>query len=265
MRNSAVNLFETPKGDLHIHDVIDNNVECLDALQDLYRELFPQYISALPRVRQKALLPANADPRFVRHQWVVLWNGHPAGLASFKFAIQQNVGICLSIAIRPAYRSLAWDDYRRFSHFLIRQMVKQLEVDATLSGSPAPLGLVVEIEMASSAIDLASKKSRQHLLERYREYGFLPLPVAYHEPASVRGNGDAQSLSLPVKDGQPMHLFMLPLQVGADINLSQYDMLERVIGALLVDHYGLAENHWIVQHARKSIEKLGENNDDRKD
>ncbi len=180
MPSSTINFFETPKGDLYIYDVIDNNIKYLDVLLGLYRELFPEYISAPPRVHEKAFLPANVDPRFIRHQWVVMWNEFPAGLASFKFAIQQNLGFCLSIGIRPAYRSFAWGGYRRMSDFLIGQMVKQLEIDAASSGCPMPLGLVVEIEMAENTADPVLKKSRVHLFERYQEYGFIHLPVKCH-------------------------------------------------------------------------------------
>jgi hypothetical protein len=261
MRTSTINFFETPQGHLHIYDIIDhNNVEYLDALLDLYRELFPQYISALPQIRERAFLPANADPRFIRHQWVVTWNGYPAGLVSFRFAIRQSLGICLSIAIRPAYRSLAWDKYRRLSDFLIQQMVRQLEMDALNSGYPAPLGLVVEIEMATSTTDPAWEKARLHLFDRYREYGFAPLPVTCHEPSFVRNPADTQSSA---KNAPPMQLCMLPINDCAPP--SQHKVLSDVIDALLVDHYGLPESHWIVKQARESIEKSGENHDERND
>ena len=195
MLNINANRFETPQGYLCIHDVVDNNVECLDALLDLYRELFPQYSAALPRVREKALLPANVDPRCVRHQWVITCNEHPAGLASFKLVLRQNLGICLSIGIRPAYRSMIWQNYHRLSDFLIQQMVKQLEMDASCHGKPPPVGLVVEVETASGTTDPVLKKTRLHLAERYQEYGFVPLPVTYHEPAYVRNYDNGQSLS----------------------------------------------------------------------
>lgn len=252
-----MNFFQTPHGDLHIYNVtLDENVEYLDALLDLYCELFPQYFSALSRVDQRKLLSEPADPRFIRHRWLVTWNGHPAGLVSFEYIIQQNLGLCLSIAIRPAYRSFAWDNYCRLSDFLIRQMVNQLRVDAAGCGFPAPFGVVVEFETATSTTDPALKKSRLHLFERYREYGFLPLNVTYHEPAFVRNNENAQS---PSENAQPMQLCMLPIHINGITHSPQHEMLSQVIDALLVGHYGLSESHWIVQQARDSIDKPGEN------
>lgn len=256
------NRFEIPQGHLCIHDVIDNNVGFLDALLDLYRELFPQYITALPRVREKAFLPANADPRFVRHQWVVTCNGYPAGLASFKLALRQNLGICFSIAIRSAYRSMAWQNYRRFSDFLIQQMIKQLVFDASCHGHPSPLGLVVEVETAASTTDPALKKSRLGLLERYQEYGFVPLPVTYHEPAHVRTPDIEQSLSQVTKNAQPMQLLMLFFQ-GQGCS-SDPNLLGQVVDALLVEHYGIPEDDWIVRQARESIAEIGEDKNGRK-
>lgn len=95
--NPRTQLFETPNGGLSIHDVVDNNAEHLEALLDLYRELFPEYLSALPRVREKAFSPVNADPRFVRHQWIVLLNEAPIGLVSFKFAFTGVWGYVLAL------------------------------------------------------------------------------------------------------------------------------------------------------------------------
>jgi hypothetical protein len=261
MLNMNANRFETPQGYLCIHDVVDNNVEFLDALLGLYSELFPQYSAALPRVREKAFLPTNADPRFIRHQWVITCNEYPAGLASFKLALRQNLGICLSIGIRPAYRSMVWQNYRRLSDFLIQQMVEQLEIDAGFHGNPSPLGLVVEVETASSTTDPVLKKTRLHLLERYREYGFLPLPVTYHEPAYVRNCENGQPHLQVTKNAQPMQLLMFFLQEQRC--LSYPDLLGRVVDALLVEHYGLPEDDWIVRQARESIKKIGEDKNGR--
>lgn len=240
------NSFATPQGQLHIYDVINNQVAHLDALLVLYTELFPQYVSALSQVRERALLPADADPRFIRHQWLLTLNQAPVGLASFGLGLQRGIGFCLSIAIRPIYRRLAWGVYPRFSAFMVRQMVRQLEVDASRSGCP-PRGMVVEIDMA----DPAKEKSRPHLIDRYLEYGFVPLPVTYYEPAFVR--------NAPASAAQPMDLYMLPIHADdCDQPVPCPKLLNDVVDTMLLDHYGLAENDWIVQQARKSIENAGE-------
>lgn len=249
-QNMFVNCFEVSEGKLCIHDVIDNNTDQLNTLLGLYRELFPDYLSALPRVREKAALPVNVDPLFVRHQWAVLWNGAPAGLASFKLAIRQNLGLCFSIGVLPPFRSLTWGGYHRLSHFLIWQMIRQLEQDAASVGNSLPLGLVVEVETSATVNDPVLKASRDHLLERYLGYGFVHLPVKYHEPASVRGlSEEAQQKSAPL-----MHLCMLPLRETDQDTLFKPVTLKMVVDALLLDHYLLPENHWIVKQAYESIE-----------
>jgi hypothetical protein len=168
----------------------------------------------------------------------------------------------LSIAIRPEYRSLAWGDYRRLSDFLIRQMVKQLETDAAGSGHLAPFGVVVELEVPNSTTDPALKKSQLGLFERYQEYGFLPLNVTYHEPAFVR---HPESPLIFSENAQPMQLCLLPIRADGTTQPPRREMLNLVIDALLVSHYGLPENHWIVQLARDSIGKEGGNFDGRKE
>lgn len=254
---SLYSFFDTPNGNIYIHDVINGDVEYLEALLDLYREFFPQYLSALPDIRERAFLPANVDARFIRHQWVIVFNGLPVALVSFRYAIRQRLGLCFSIAIRPDYRSLAWDGYRRLSDFLFQQVVKQLEVDIATSGDSTLLGLVVEVEMVSS------QKPYLHLFARYEEYGFLPLPIAYYEPAFVRGNADDPSLLGALQGAQPMQLYMLPTCSEMQVYLQRIRLLNSVVDALLLDHYGLAENHEIVKQARKSIENLGEANEGR--
>lgn len=237
--------FETPKGNLRIYDVIDSrNSEYLDALVDLYREFFPPYIPVLSRVREKARLPANADPRFIRHQWVAVLEGDPIGFVTFKFAVRHNLGLALSLAVRREYRSLAWGEYRRFSHFLHSQMLKQQEIDSSMCGLPPLPGVVAEVEKITSPND-----PRARLHEHYREYDAVALPITYHEPDSAR------NLSAPTEgNAHPMQLYLFPVHIKQAEDLLSAAMLERVINSFLVDHYGLPEDHWIVQQARQSIE-----------
>lgn len=246
MIEATQGLFETPKGVVRIYDVIGGqNTEYLDALLNLYREFFPAYIPVLSKVREKALLPANSDPRFINHQWVAVLEGEPVGFVSFKFAVRHNLGLALSLAVHRAYRSLAWGEYRRFSDFLHTQMMKQQELDSAMGELPPLPGVVAEVEKITGPND-----PRVRLHEHYKEYGAVPLPITYHEPDSAR------NLSTPTEENMhPMQLYIFPVHVRQADDLRSADMLERVINAFLVDHYGLAENHWIVQQARKSIEK----------
>jgi hypothetical protein len=138
---------------------------------------------------------------------------------------------------------------------MLQQMIQQLEMDASSHGSPPPVGLVVEVEVPSGTTDPALKKARLHLSQRYQEYGFIPLPVTYHEPAFVRTCENGQSLSQMIRTAEPMQLLMLPLRDQGHLSP---DLLGQVVDAFLIEHYGLPEDDWIVQQAREPIEKIGE-------
>lgn len=252
MSTSPIGTVRIPKGDLKVIDVIDQQVEYLQELLDLYLELFPQYASALPRIRQRASLPANIDPRFIRHQWLVRLNGKPAGLVSFRLALDRGFGLCMSIAIRPTYRSIAWGGYKRVSDFLLRQMIQQMKLDA-IKYKCSLLGVLVEVEHPDGAKDPATKRARSNLIARYQEYGFFPLPITYFEPGYVR-TADVQGSEPDIaRQATSMQLCMRHLPDSDKMALSQIEMLNRAIDALLIDHYELEESHWIVQEARASI------------
>ena len=252
-----VGTFQIPGGHLKISDVIDQQVEHLDDLLGLYAELFPKYVSALSRIRQRASLPADVDPRFIRHQWVVYWNDEPAGLVSFRLALHRGFGLCMSIAIRPAYRSIAWDGYKRLSDFLIRQMIWQMELDAG-KHDVSLLGVLVEVESPASANDPATRVALSNLLARYQEYGFHLLPIDCYEPGFVRVPSVQPPDSDVPRDANLMQLCMRPLADNDKIGLPRVELLNKVIDALLIDHYELDESHWIVQRARASINEQGE-------
>lgn len=252
-----VGAFQIPGGHLKISDVIDQQVEHLDDLLSLYADLFPKYVSALPRIRQRALLPADVDPRFIRHQWVVYWNDEPAGLVSFRLALNHGLGLCMSIAIRPAYRSVAWGGYKRLSEFLLGQMIRQMDLDASKQ-DVILLGVLVEVESPVSANDPSIRMALSNLLARYQEYGFHLLPIDYYEPGFVRVPSVQPPNSDVPRDAIPMQLCMRPLADNDKIGLPRVELLNKVIDALLIDHYELDESHWIVQRARASINEQGE-------
>ena len=58
-----------------------------------------------------------------------------------------------------------------------------------------------------------------------------------------------------------MQLLMLFLQDQG--GLPDPDLLGRVVDALLIEHYGLPEDDWIVRQARESIKKKGEDKNGR--
>jgi hypothetical protein len=254
MIQSLTQVFQTEQGELQIVDVMNKQVEHLEDLLDLYRELFPQYTSALDGVRNRANSPTDSDPRFVHHQWVVLLNGMPVGMTSFRLAVKHGFGLGLSLAIRPTYRRIALEKHKRLSDLIIEQTLAQMEFDATNHGQKF-IGMIIEVEAPDSLEDPDQKKSREDLLARYQRSGFIFLPIISHEPAFIRKDG--VDSSLPDKTSPPMRLCILPAQSNDKINMLEAGMLHQVIDVLLIDHYGLEEDHWIVKQARASVSTQG--------
>ncbi len=232
--------FDIPGVDLVIHDVVGGNTRRLEALIELFVELFPEYSYAVPRRRQKAALPANANPLFIDHQWLIDINGQAAAMADFKYAPQRDVGLGIYIAIRPAYRKIELKGYRRFSELLHIATWEQLKEDAAMAGNSPPLGLVVEV---------GSPK----LVARYREYGFMELPIEYHEPRLRQGNVAAltpdEIEKIEFRQGS-LGVFPLTKQ---QLSMNDSVLLSNAALAFLVDHYELPENHWAVQRALDAI------------
>ena len=238
--------IEIPGTDVTIHDVTQGNVERLEALLDLFVEAFPRYTRYLPIMRERAIrLPADADPRFVEHQWLAEVGTQAAGFTVFKYVPGRNCGLCMAIGVRPAYRLLSAGRYRRLSELLLKSSLEQLQADALTAGRPAPVGMVLEVE-------------EPKLVARFREYGLVELPVDYREPPFLHGRQAlADASELEAMGFQPMQLGIYPIG-GESFNPSDPAMLANLIYALLVDHYRLPEEHWAVRRSLDSIQRLSD-------
>lgn len=227
---------------LEIHDLVGGNTDLLEEYLQLYLEFLPQYARYVPVMRLRAEQPAPRDPRFDEHQWLVLRQGQPAGMTTFVYNRLRNVGIGLDLAVRPEERQLDRASQSRLAGLMIREMCKQVERDAAAQGNPTPLGVVVEVEHPA-------------LVKRYAEYGFIALPVEYYEPPFIQR---ALSLVEPAeieKAGFPrLHLGFFPIE-GSGFEPTNLEQLTEIIQALLVDHFGLPGNHWVVQTALDSAGK----------
>ncbi|MBN1812134.1 MAG: hypothetical protein JXA14_09890 [Anaerolineae bacterium] len=234
-----------PGVNISIHDIIGGNVERLDALLDIFVDLFPRYAHTLPRLHHKGQSPADANPRFIAHQWLVDIDHQAAGMVSFKYSPDRNLGLTVYIGIRPAYRQIRVKS-SRLSEWLIASSIDQLQTDARATGRPTPTGMFLEVEPP-------------RLVARYCEFGFIELPVEYFEPRFRQprvGFGCPDDLSQV--DFCRTHLGGFPLQ--SDISdPTDPTMLADVILAFMVDHYGLPIEHWAVQRALHSIQALPEN------
>jgi len=226
--------------DLIIHDVTGGNVDHLDALVGLMEELFPQYIHNLPRVTQRAYQPPDADRRCINHQWLAEVDGNAAGLISFKYVPARNLGLLIYLAVKPAFR-LPWKDIPcRLSEILLISALDQLQIDAQTAGQLAPSHLAAEVEYPE-------------LLERYKHYGFVELPVEYYEPPDSYEPGTFRSEMEPdFATYRPMYMGIFPAR-PAFVDPTEGDLLRDVLLAFYVDHYGLPEDHWTIQRALQTF------------
>jgi hypothetical protein len=233
--------FHIENIEITIHELTGGNTDRLDDLSELFTELFPQYAHRVFRMHRKAQDPPDVNPLFVEHQWLIDADGQPAAMTSFKYIPKRNIGLEIYLGVRPAFRKLGKSDHpRRMAEILIYTACEQLRSDARAAGRPSPAGLVFEV--------LEPKLVRQ-----YREYGFLELPVAYYEPRYRPGHENflAGGEDIDCKQAQ---LGIFPLN-PEQTNKDDPALLSNIVSALLLDHYGLPENHWIIQCAFKSLKR----------
>ncbi|MBN1679625.1 MAG: hypothetical protein JW966_04985 [Anaerolineae bacterium] len=230
---------DKPGPDLTISEVLGGNQDDLDDLLSIHQELFPQYLYYQPFMRERATKPPGADPRFVEHWWLLRVDGQAAAIRFFKYIPARDCGFALAIGVLPAFRALTFGRYLRFSHAILIGSMNQLKADAQAAGRPMPVGMGTEIE--------------HYLLWRYyTEYGYVKLPVDYREPSF------SQEAEVYIEQNDKKELQFRQIELGilpcnhAHFNPNDSEMLKNVIFALLVDHYELPEDHWVIRHALKS-------------
>lgn len=225
--------------EVSIHDLVGGNTCYLDEFFSLYLQLLPQYDRYLPVMQQRAQQPAPRDPRFDEHQCLVRLANQPVGLVTFVYNRLRNLGIGLDLAVHPAWRGHSLGGYPRLAQLIIAEMLEQICRDAARQGNPTPLGAVVEVEHAA-------------LLERYAVYGLVPLPVEYYEPPVTPAARELLSAAeVEQAEFTPLALGFFPIQ-GGGFDWQAIEQRRRILLALLIDHYGLEESHWVVQTALRS-------------
>jgi hypothetical protein len=222
--------------EIQIDDVVGGNTHHLESLVALMGELFPDLVKYIPSIRRRAQQSATADPRFVAHQWIVQVEGRLAGICLFDYNIGRNCGMLNFLAIDRPYRQISFDEYDRLAHLLLELSLEQILQDALLWEAPPPVGLVLEVEVPK-------------LVERYRDYGLVPLSVPYHEPifppAWTKYSDMVKLEEIRYAQAQltvypnPDHI----LQLAAD------DVQRELALAYLLDFYRLPETSWSVQQA----------------
>ena len=230
-----------------IEDVINGQTRRLDELMRMFLELFPQYAVTIERLKIKAHLPANSNPHFIAHQWLVDVDGQAAAMTSFKYSPMRDLGLTVYIAIRPAFRGMKMDGMH-FSEWLLQASMEQIKSDAIKLARSAPSGLCLEVEPA-------------RLLARYRQFGFEEFPLEYYEPLFSTARKELSIEDFTQVRFQRRYLGYFPL-AEAKNEPATPDLLNRVIMMLYKDHYGINENHPVFQRILTSIRKMtlkGEN------
>jgi hypothetical protein len=227
---------------LEIHDVVNGEAGRLDDLVDLYLELFPEYARYIPIMRRRAFQPIDVDKSVVVHQWLVTIHNKAAGMVVFKYNVNRNCGIGLDLAVRKEFKRIKYKEYDRLAQLLIHLRQVQIKKDAFANGRQTVPGVVIEVE---------SRK----VLEVFKKYGMIELNIKYHEPPapeSVKPLID--TLSLTKVNYKPMYLGVYPIDADS-FNVQKTEVQKEFIQALLIDHYELSADHWVVVDALKSISK----------
>lgn len=152
-----------------LHDVTNGNTRHLQPLLQMMPEFFPHCEKFLPALERDARLTLTERSPVIPHQWVVEVDGQTAGFYIFDYRPGRGCGLSLFMGLYPEFRAISVNGFDRLARFLFVQSVRQIVDDARRLGQPTPLGLVGEIELGP-------------LLERYRLYDFVELPVVYYEP-----------------------------------------------------------------------------------
>ena len=225
--------------EVQLFDLVDGNTERLDAFLNLFCETFPQYAQVAQRLAQKAALPANANLDFIAHQWLLEIGQIPAGLCSFKYNPRRNLGLVVFIAVAERFRRTILENMR-LSEWLIYGSIQQMQEDARSLNRPSPDGLILEVEPL-------------RLVERYRQFGFVTLPVDYWEPLylhprqGVAGPTDLSQVQFSSR-------FLGAFPVGnRPVAVNSPAFCKRVLSMLAFDHYHIPEEHWSIQKAFQSI------------
>jgi hypothetical protein len=231
---------DMPEIGLAIYEVLGGDERDLRDLLQLHAELFPQYAYYQPYMRQRAKLPPEADLVLVEHWWLVRIHGEAAGVRFFVYVPGRDCGLGLAIGIKPSFRRAASGPYRRLSELLLMTSLDYLQVDAQAAGRPAPFGMVSEIE--------------DYVLASCIEYGYIELPVDYEEPSVLRRSTVADAL-LDSEElvSRPIALACLPLDKTTS-DPTDPTVLAVAVQALLIDYYGLAEDHPLTRRVLSSIQ-----------
>lgn len=234
-------IFKIPEENLTVHEVIGGSANHLGALVELHKEIFPHYGQYLPYMEERVKQAAGTNHYSIDHWWLAEVNGHPAGFNIFKYMTDRNCGLCLLITVREPYRGKGFGGCKSLAELLLMSSLQQLKADAADNGRPTPAGMVLEVE-------------HPKVVARFREFGFIELPVEYFEPPAIRGDKTFEDVGTRMDDFNRLHLGIFPIH-GGPFDPDDPASIQNLVLVYLLDHYHLPENHWAVHRALDSIEQ----------
>jgi hypothetical protein len=230
------------QANLMIVDLVDGNTRYIEEYLSIYRLLFPQYTRYIPLMRKRAEKPLDRNAIERWHQWLLLVDDLPAGIAGFLYNRKRNVGLLMDFAILEKFRQTPTPGHIRFSHHILNLAMQQLVSDAREHGKDAPLCLAAEVEYPP-------------LVKRYAEYGYVEFPVEYFEPPStpelLELFDETRNLD-KLTEYERMSIGAFPIP-GYPVSLKDPALVKAVLLAFLVDHYRLPSDHWMIQKLFQEI------------
>lgn len=238
-------LHDHNNSNLTIHEVIGGKSEYLETLLQLHHAYFPQYSQYLPYMRQRVERPARDTQGSVEHWWLAEYASEMVGFILFKTIPKRHCSLGLLIAVLPAYRKQLLYNETTLAEYLIQGSLNQLKSDlAEHRGEPA-LGMVVEVETP-------------RLVDHYRQYGFIEIPVDYCSPPYIRGETAFENqVEMDKWEFLPSPIGIFPCS-ESHLDFSDANLVSDLVQAWLVDHYHLPFEHPIVQRVLNSMNRKGE-------
>ncbi len=247
--------FDIP--DLVVHETIGGSETQRRALLALYAEIFPAYAYYLPYMDYKMRQTIDHDPAFIERWWLLEIDGAPAALALFKYSPAHDLSFNLTTAVHPNFRKFSVAGHERLVTFLLDAMERQTHADAAAHERPQPTGMIAEFQTPEADMTAEEKQWHLHVMKRFRGMGYLEMPIAYREPPYIFGSEALLAGVEPSDMGFHDMILTIKPTTSAPVAPTDHDVMQRSALMILVDHYKLPHDHWVVQLALQSIAPYG--------
>jgi hypothetical protein len=228
-------MYEIPEIDFAVQELREANSALIDVYLEIHEALLPQYARYAPAMRRRAEKAPDASAVEQWHQWLLMIRNQPVGMIEFLYNRKRNTGILLDFAIQPEARHVKHGQYQRLAGLVLQFAILRLMKDAQANGCSAPLGMIAEVEHA-------------HLVEKYKEYGFVEFPIEYLEPPAtpelMNVTPAAQNFDKIGYKKMYLGVFQIP---GHPIDSRSPEILKTILLTLWEDHYCLPADHWLLQ------------------